>query len=79
MAYGHCETSFVECEDQGVFARAAEGRERARAINRERQREIAEELSMLTSEEYQDDILDHMERMEVCCLTNEQHAVAIAD
>jgi hypothetical protein len=65
MSYGYCETSFVERDDQGAFRQAAEHRERARQLNKERQRELAEELSILTSEEYQDDILDHMEKMEV--------------
>lgn len=68
MSYGYCESSFVECDDQGIFQRAAELRDRARAINKERQRELAEQLSIQTSEEYQDDVLDHMERMEVCLL-----------
>lgn len=35
-------------------------------MNKERQRELAEELSIITSEEYYDDVLDQMERMEVC-------------
>jgi hypothetical protein len=31
-----------------------------------RQKAIAEELSRATAEEYQEDVLDHMEHMEVC-------------
>ncbi|KAI9840859.1 MAG: hypothetical protein M1838_003876 [Thelocarpon superellum] len=41
-----------------------EPRERARLIARERQLGIAEELSRLTCEEYQADVLRHMEHME---------------
>jgi len=65
MSYGYCETSFVERDDQGVFQQAAEHRERTRQQNKERQRQFAEELSILTADEYQDEILDHMEKMEV--------------
>jgi hypothetical protein len=61
--YGHCDTFFID--DDGVYAARAEARERQRAIARMRQRTIAEELSRLTAEEYQEDILDHMEQMEV--------------
>ena len=41
----------------------AEVRERARAIAKMQQRALAEELSRMTSEEYQEDIMDHMELM----------------
>lgn len=67
MSYGYCETSFVDHEDQqGFHERGLEARERTKAMNKERQRELAEELSIITSEEYYDDVLDQMERMEVC-------------
>jgi hypothetical protein len=64
-----CDSFFVESMDQdddGVFmARRIrqEKQEKAR-INAETQMEIAEELSRMVSEEYQEDILDHMEAME---------------
>ncbi|KAF2007221.1 G1/S-specific cyclin CLN2 [Amniculicola lignicola CBS 123094] len=61
--YGHCESYFVE-SDEGVYAIRAEARERARSIARLHQRAIAEELSRLTADEYQEDIMDHMENME---------------
>ena len=40
-------------------------RERANFLAKERQINMGEVLSRLTAEEYQDDILDHMELMEV--------------
>ncbi|PSK50383.1 G1/S-specific cyclin CCN1 [Elsinoe australis] len=65
-SYGYCESYFVENhdDDNGVYARAAADRERASAINRARSRQFAEELSRLTADEYEDDVLDHMEQME---------------
>ncbi|KAF2703877.1 hypothetical protein K504DRAFT_391348 [Pleomassaria siparia CBS 279.74] len=62
--YGHCDTYFVESHDDGVYAARAEARERDRAISRMRQRAIAEDLTRTTAEEYQEDIMDHMEHME---------------
>jgi len=64
--FGYCDSYFVEThdDDEGVFARAAAERERARNVARLRQKSLAEELSRLTADEYQDDVLDHMERME---------------
>jgi precorrin-6B methylase 2 len=58
-SYGHCDTFFVEgYEDtDGIFARAAAERERARAIAKVQQRHMAANLSRQTS--------DHMEVMEV--------------
>ena len=65
-AYGYCESFFVENDDQGLYARAAAERENARQIGKLRQKALAEELSRATAEEYQEDVLDHMEHMEVC-------------
>lgn len=66
-AYGYCDSYFVENhdDDDGVFARAAADRERQRQIAKVTQKALAEELSQVTAEEYQDDILNHMENMEV--------------
>lgn len=66
-SYGHCDTFFVEgYEDtDGVFARAAADRERARAIGKVQQKHMAANLSRLTSKIYLNDVLDHMEVMEV--------------
>jgi hypothetical protein len=65
--YGYCESFFVESYDDtdGIFARAAAERERARAMSKVQQRHMAADLSRLTSEEYLNDVLDHMEVMEV--------------
>lgn len=63
--YGNCDSFFVESENDGIYAMRAEARERARAIAKMQQRALAEELSRMTSEEYQEDIMDHMEQMEV--------------
>ncbi|KAF2148791.1 G1/S-specific cyclin CLN2 [Myriangium duriaei CBS 260.36] len=64
--YGYCDSYFVEShdDDNGYFARAAIDRERTRQINKNIQRQYAAELSQLTADEYQDDVLDHMEAME---------------
>jgi len=64
--YGYCDSYFVENhdDDDGVYARASAEREQTRLIAKTRQRQIAAELSHLTAEEYEDDILDHMEFME---------------
>ena len=63
--YGHCDSYFVESHDDGIYAIRAEARERARNIARMQQRALAEELSKLTAEEYQQDIMEYMEYMEV--------------
>ncbi|KEQ86917.1 hypothetical protein M438DRAFT_268849 [Aureobasidium pullulans EXF-150] len=64
--YGYCESFFVESYDDtdGIFARAAAERERSRAMSKVQQRHMAADLSRLTSEEYLNDVLDHMEVME---------------
>jgi len=66
-SYGHCDTFFVEgYEDtDGIFARAAAERERARAIGKVQQKHMAANLSRLTSKVYLNDVLEHMEVMEV--------------
>lgn len=60
--YPQCDSYFVESEDLSL---AECLRERQRQISKSRQREMAAELSSLTSDEYLEDILDHMEHMEV--------------
>ena len=40
-------------------------REHQRRVNRQRQMNIAEELSATTSAEYRQDVIAHMEKMEV--------------
>ncbi|KAF2747491.1 hypothetical protein M011DRAFT_45362 [Sporormia fimetaria CBS 119925] len=61
--YGHCDSFFVESED-GRYSSHPEVRERFRHNQRVQQRKLAEDLSQLTADEYQDDILIHMEHME---------------
>ena len=60
-----CDSYFVESFDDAALPSQMDPRERARMIARERQLGIAQELSRLTGEEYQDDVLQHMEHMEV--------------
>lgn len=64
--YGYCDSYFAESheDDDGIYVRAAAERERQRGAAKLRQKALSEELSRATSEEYQEDILDHMERME---------------
>lgn len=65
-SFGYCDSYFVEShdDDEGVFARAAAERERARNVAKLRQKALGEELSRATADEYQEDVLDHMEHME---------------
>lgn len=61
-----CDSYFVESMDQdddGVFVAQRSRRELAQ-MHAETQMDIAEELSRNVAEEYQEDILDHMEYME---------------
>lgn len=64
-SYGHCSSFFTESDGNGIYAQREEARRQARAAARETQRALGEELSNITCDEYQDDILDHMEQMEV--------------
>jgi hypothetical protein len=66
--YDQCESYFVEApmEEQRTPQPKPQSRAERKLYCRERQYQLADELSRLTSEEYQDDILDHMEQMEVC-------------
>ncbi|KAH0610271.1 uncharacterized protein H6S33_011798 [Morchella sextelata] len=61
-----CDSFFVESaepERDGIYAARKKRQEKAR-IDAETQMEIADEMSRMVSEEYQEDILDHMEVME---------------
>ncbi len=60
-----CGSYFVETDNHNVFAARVEEKERAKFIARERQLAIGEELSCQAKEEYQEEILSHMEQMEV--------------
>lgn len=61
--YPRCDSYFSE-DDDAIMARAAAERERRKAFNKNRQKQLAQELSDLTAEEYEDDILRHMLDME---------------
>ena len=65
-SYGHCNSFFVESDGEydGIYAQRQQERQKARAAARQAQRMLADELSNVTADEYQDDILDHMEQME---------------
>jgi hypothetical protein len=64
MAYQPCDSYFVEdMEQDGVFAASRSRQEKAR-IDADTQMEIADEMSRMVSEEYQEDVLDHMKVME---------------
>ena len=65
--YGYCESYFVEShdDDDGIYARAAAERECQRDIARQRQKVLADKISRITAEDYQTDVLSHMERMEL--------------
>ena len=67
MAYYHkpCDSYFVESHEDEEKRFVEQLRERDRRQKRQTQLEIAEELSQLTSFEYRDDVLQHMETMEV--------------
>lgn len=70
MAYFHrpCESYFVETHDDHVRSYEAERRERKRQADLYTQSAIATELSQLVSEDYREDIIQHMEKMEVSSL-----------
>lgn len=63
-----CDSYFVESMDEdndGIFV-AQRSRQEIARMHAETQMDLAEDLSRTVSEEYQEDILDHMEYMEVC-------------
>ncbi len=67
MAYYHkqCDSYFVESHEDQEQRLREESRERDRRENWQTQLAIAENLSQLTSYEYRDDVVRHMEMMEV--------------
>lgn len=60
-----CDSYFVESHDDQARAIRDGIRQREKKKNRQTQAAIADELSLLTSNEFREDILQHMERMEV--------------
>lgn len=67
MAYyaQRCDSYFVESHDSQERVIRDGIRERERQKKQQIQASIAEELSLLTSDEYRDDIQQHMRTMEV--------------
>ena len=63
--YGHCDSYFVVSDEEEFNVVAERKREQTRSIARAHQRQLGLELSKITADEYQEDILDHMEFMEV--------------
>ncbi|KAI9743613.1 MAG: hypothetical protein M1818_002929 [Claussenomyces sp. TS43310] len=87
MTYQSCDSYFVESQDTGVLTAAQGARDCAKLYARRRQEDMADELSRLTDEEYGEDIMRHMLRMEVnrldCCpvfsYTDDQQEETLAD
>lgn len=73
MAYQHCQqqafqpcdTFFVETYDQQYRAATTNTKEQLKAMNRQRQYEIANTISQATQDEYEEDIWMHMHTMDV--------------
>ena len=67
MAYYRqpCDSYFVETQDDVERRYRDSVREHQRRVNRQRQMNIAEELSAATSAEYRRDVIAHMEKAEV--------------
>ena len=63
-----CDSYFIESHTDYDQQYREELREREKYFKRQRQLHIAENLSELASVEYREDILRHMEHMEVCPL-----------
>ena len=76
-----CDSFFIESDDQeddGIFESRRQAEERrVSELKAETQYNMAEEMSRMVSEEYQEDILDHMEHMEVS--VPRSHEFALAD
>lgn len=72
--YGQCSTYFTETDDNDAHIQRQQARKRAQAVARQTQRNLAEELSNVTCDEYQDEILNCMEQMEVLDPTRDPHA-----
>ena len=70
MAYytQQCDSYFVESHGNQEKIIRDGIRQREKQRKQQTQAAIAEELSLLTSDEYREDVLQHMETMEVSCL-----------
>jgi hypothetical protein len=65
-----CDSFFVETYDQDFGAPRLDPKEHAKLIARERQYLMADDLSRIASDEYQNDILAHMLQIDVGDLLN---------
>jgi hypothetical protein len=64
--FGQCDSFFIQ-NDEDIYSMAERNRERTRAVAKVAHRQLGQKLSELTALEYQEDVLDHMEFMEVNC------------
>lgn len=64
-SYGPCDGFFFETTDDSWYEQKALERERNRHRAKERQHQLASELSRVTSDAYQGDVLQQMLRLEV--------------
>ena len=60
-----CDSYFVESHDDPGRIFRQDAKERERHVKRQTQLFIAEQMSRMASEEYREDVLKHMEKMEV--------------
>lgn len=64
-----CDSYFVESHETSQRITRENARERERLRKQQTQAVIAEELSLLTSEEFREDVRYHMQEMEVSYIT----------
>ncbi len=79
MAYYQqpCNSYFAECHEDREREHRDQVRDYERRAKRQTQVAIAEDLSRLASDEYREDILTHMEKMEVIASAQStEHAYA---
>ncbi|KAL1956058.1 hypothetical protein VTO42DRAFT_7653 [Malbranchea cinnamomea] len=67
-SYQPCDTFFVESYGQQLQAPQVYTKEQLKALNRERQIALADEMSKVVQDEYADDILMHMHAMDAATL-----------
>lgn len=63
--YRSCDSFFTESDDDTWYEQKAREREQHRLHAKEQQSHLASELSRITCDEYQRDVIQEMERMEV--------------
>lgn len=65
FSYQPCASYFVQSQDDDTKMAYLDPRERVKMLHRERQLIVAEEMSKAVSDEYQQDIMAHLDHMEV--------------